>query len=226
MPAPVGIKVVALPQTQYVREVTDKSMIFLHHTGGGSSPYGPIEGWAGTPEQVATSFIIAGRPPSGVSAWRDGQIIQCFSSNYWAYHLGLVQSRMPPKSRTPTELHKASVGIEICNWGFLSKRSSGSYINSVGARVPERDVLDLGCEYRGYRYWHAYTDEQIESVRVLLMFLCERWNIPTAYKGDSMFHYDLRALKGEPGIWTHSSVRKDKTDCSPQPKLIAMLKSL
>ena len=35
-----------------------------------------------------------------------------------------------------------------------------------------------------------------------------------------------RALKGESGVYTHNSVRFDKIDITPQPKMIAMLKSL
>jgi hypothetical protein len=33
-------------------------------------------------------------------------------------------------------------------------------------------------------------------------------------------------LMGDPGVYTHNSVRPDKTDVSPQPKLIDMLKKL
>jgi len=33
-------------------------------------------------------------------------------------------------------------------------------------------------------------------------------------------------LKGENGVLTHNSVRPDKTDVYPNPKLVAMLKGL
>jgi len=33
-------------------------------------------------------------------------------------------------------------------------------------------------------------------------------------------------LKGKAGVFTHNSVRKDKVDVYPHPKLIEMLKSL
>ena len=35
-----------------------------------------------------------------------------------------------------------------------------------------------------------------------------------------------RALKGEKGVFTHNSVRRDKVDIYPHPKMIEMLKSL
>jgi hypothetical protein len=44
--------------------------------------------------------------------------------------------------------------------------------------------------------------------------------------GQSPFELNKEALNGLPGIWTHVNVRNDKFDCSPQPELIAMIKSL
>jgi len=34
------------------------------------------------------------------------------------------------------------------------------------------------------------------------------------------------ALEGHPGIWSHTSVRIDKSDIFPQPELLSMLRSL
>ena len=45
-------------------------------------------------------------------------------------------------------------------------------------------------------------------------------------KGDEAFLLNNDALAGKPGVWTHTNVRKDKFDCSPQDNLIAMIKSL
>jgi len=41
-----------------------------------------------------------------------------------------------------------------------------------------------------------------------------------------MWEVSKKALKGESGIFTHNSIRKDKTDIFPQPEMIQMLKSL
>ena len=40
------------------------------------------------------------------------------------------------------------------------------------------------------------------------------------------FEINADALNGKPGIWSHTSVRKDKSDVHPQDELIAMLKTL
>ena len=38
-----------------------------------------------------------------------------------------------------------------------------------------------------------------------------------------MWDISENALSGQPGIFTHTSVRSDKTDCHPQPELVRML---
>ena len=53
----------------------------------------------------------------------------------------------------------------------------------------------------------------------------EKYNIPLTYNED-IWDVTTRALKGDAGVFTHNSVRYDKIDVTPQPKLIEMLKSL
>lgn len=220
------IKLVDFPDDQYIREETPKKQIYLHHTAGNSNPFGVVEDWARTEERIATSFIIGGKPPKGITQWQDGQLVQCFSSKYWAHHLGIKANAVPPRSRPPLEITKGSIGIEICNWGWVSKRADGKFVNYVGGIMNPDEVIDLGYNYKGYRFWHNYTDAQIQSTKDLILFLCERWGIPRQFKGMEIFDIDLRAFHGETGIYTHNSVRKDKTDIYPHPKIIEMLKSL
>ncbi len=130
------IKMVALPDAQFIKEETPKSMIVLHHTASSASPYGVIEYWATTPERVATHFVIAGAPPPNVTAWYDGQIYQTYSSKYWGWHLGLKEARLPVGSKDSTFLNSHSIGIEICNWGPLEKVGEGRYKSWSGAFVP------------------------------------------------------------------------------------------
>ena len=40
------------------------------------------------------------------------------------------------------------------------------------------------------------------------------------------FELNTDALKGTAGIWSHTSVRKDKSDMHPQMEVTAMLKTL
>jgi len=214
-----------LKADQFLNEEHPKSQIFIHHTAGRSSPYGPVDWWNSNSDRVGTAFVIAGKVKDKDSKWKDGDILQCFSSKKWAYHLGLKPGIFEKFNVPYKSLDKTSVAIEVCNWGYLKKQANGTFMNYVNGLVPVDEVMDLGVEYRGYRYYHKYTDAQIASLRDLLIYLCERYGIPKTYNG-GMFEVNKDALSGKPGIWNHTSVRKDKTDMSPQSKLIDMLKTL
>lgn len=221
------IKMVPFATSQYMDESSPKTQIFVHHTASSPNPFGVVDWWITTPEKVATSFVIGGKPDKS-GKWQDGEILQCFSSAKWAWHLGLKASHLKAggsKASTNTTLNREAIGIEICNWGGLTKTADG-FKTYVGSKVPDDEVIEYPTPYRGYKYYQKYTPAQIQNVKELLQFLCDKWNIPSAYKGDRMFNICAEALQGEPGIWTHTSVRPDKSDCHPQPELIAMLKSL
>jgi N-acetyl-anhydromuramyl-L-alanine amidase AmpD len=218
------ITMVDFPETQYVREETPKTMIHLHHTASSGNPYGVIEYWASTPERVATHFVIAGPPPPGITSWYDGQIFQIYNTRFWGYHLGIGAKHMPRGSKSSTHLNSQAIGIEICNWGPLTRRADGKYLSWTKSFVPEDRVIAL--DYRGFKYFQTYTDSQIRSTKLLMEFLAKARNIPVEFKGMEMFDYTPRAFFGEPGIWTHTSYRRDKSDCHPQPELVKMLQTL
>ena len=203
-----------LSKDQFFDELTDKKQIYLHHTAGGPDAVAVAKYFNKQQGKVATAFIIGNR----------GTIVQCFSSKNWAYHLGLKQEIFTESEVPYKSLDKISVGIEICNYGPLTKRN-GYYYNYVGGKVDYTDVTILDAKYKGHIYWQKYTDEQIESTRQLLVYLCDQYKIPRTYYS-TIFDIDKRALKGESGIFTHNSVRKDKSDIYPCPRMIQMLENL
>ena len=95
----------------------------------------------------------------------------------------------------------------------------------TGTKLHKDRVIELDVPYRGYKYWEKYTPEQIDSVRELLILWRDKYNIDLTYKED-IWSVSKRALAGENGLYTHNSVREDKTDIYPHPDLIAMLKEL
>jgi len=218
-------KIVQVPWTRYEKEETDKKQIVLHHTVSGDGITGDLKTW----EQwraVATAIIID----------RDGTINQLFSSKYWAYHLKAGNSN----------LDKHSIGIELDNWGGLiagdgtimqfGKRRDGSP-NMVHTKVGKYYATygnSVTCPmthypngFRGYKYFEAYTNEQIKAAGELILLWHQRYNIPLDYHED-MWQKSPNALSGTPGVWAHVSYRNPaaKQDAHPQPELIAMLKTL
>jgi hypothetical protein len=215
---------VSFPENQYIKEKHTKLQIYLHHTAGNSDPFAVFKGWESNTERIATCVSIGGKPTSTTSKWQDGEVVQGFSSQFWAYHLGLKESTFQKYNIPYRSLDKISIGIEICNWGQLTLKS-GKFFNYVNRIVPDNEVVELDKPYKGYKYFHAYTDAQIDATKDLLILWKDKYNIPISYNED-IWDITTRALKGESGVFTHNSVRTDKVDVSPQPKLIEMLKSL
>tara|TARA_R110000822_G_scaffold35563_5_gene100232 strand:- start:2642 stop:3301 length:660 start_codon:yes stop_codon:yes gene_type:complete len=211
------------PAIQYYTEEHPKTQIYLHHTAGNADPFGTFNFWASNPIRVATCVTIGGKPKSN-SSWADGEVAQGFSSKYWAYHLGLKTDTFKKEGIVYKSLDKISVAIEICNFGPISFKG-GKYYTYVGSEMSKEEVVELDKPFKGYKLYHAYTDAQIAAVKDLLLLWKEKYKIPLTYNED-IWDVTVRALKGEPGVYTHNSVRSDKSDVSPQPKLIQMLKSL
>ena len=203
-----------LSNDQFLQEEHKKKQIYLHHTAGGGNPIAVAKYFEQKEGKVATAFVIGEK----------GTIVQLFSSKHWAYHLGLKPEVFSDMGVTYQSLDKISIGIEICNYGPL-KKQNGYFVNYVGGRVDRSQVTELNGKYKGHIFWQKYTDAQIESTRQLLVYLCDTYGISKQYF-DSIFDIDKRALKGENGIFTHNSVRHDKSDIYPCPRMIEMLKNL
>jgi len=214
-------------EDQYYREKYTKRQIVLHHTASPndlhsrSSIFSDVNYWLSNKEKVATCCIIAG----------DGIIYKLFPSYFWGHHLG-VKNRVFKEYNIRsinTSLNKQSIGVEIDSAGPLLKvgdkyTPATDYIKNT-FYLTEDQVTTYDTPYRGYKYYQSYTKAQIESLRELLINWSDNYNIPLNYNS-LMWDVSINALKGAPGLWTHTSYRIDKTDCHPQPELITMLKSL
>ena len=218
------IKQIPMKESQYIKEETKKVQIVLHHTAGNSSGPATIKMWdADDRGRIATCVTISGNGLSKDTF--DGEICQAFSSKYWAYHLGIKPDVFRAMKVPYQSIDRIAIGIEICNWGPLRKVGS-KFLNYVNREVPASQVCELEKPYKGHKYYHAYTDAQIESVRQLLVYWSETYVIPLKYNANDMWDVSVNALSAKPGVYTHNSYRRDKTDISPQPKMIAMLESI
>lgn len=252
------------PSDQYIRTEHLKYQIVIHHTvsGGKDDVNNDILYWQRKGERVATSFIIS----------RTGKIFQLFNTNYWAYHLGLkseylkeIQLNNPDFEISSNDLlNKKSIGIELDSWGGLIE-FNGDYYPTImdddgdlQKFYPRENATPLNPSnvllynkqngydkgYRGFYAFEKYTDEQINSLRDLILSIHEKYeNIDLNYNRDIFdIEYDenlnpigsndgaigvsANALSGKSGIWSHSSYRNDKSDCHPQINLIKMLQQL
>lgn len=208
-----------LSSGQYIKQQFEKKQIYLHFTAGGPTARYVISGWDDNDPRIATSYVIDGN---------DGGIYECFNPDYWSFHLGIKGTR--------GKVDKHSIGIEICNWGPLDEKDGKFYgwpakkLDKWLGRyeVKSEDVIKLDEPFRGYKYYHKISDEQIASVKGLLEYLCAYYDIPVNDSFDmSWFDYDESIYKQlKPGIWTHVNVRKDKYDLCPDQRILDMLNSI
>lgn len=218
---------------EYYKEACVKNTIYLHHTAGSYRPDLVIETWdtddtvdekigKKTVRVVGTSFVIGGLSTFSNDASYNGSIYRAFDDMYWAHHLGTVYANN-------RKLNQQSIGIELCNYGPLTKSSNGKYYTYVNTVVPENMVCKLDKPFKGYSYYHCYTDEQLNSLKLLLSHLKQKYpniEMRTPLLTVEGFAINDNSKKAVPGIYSHTNVREDKYDVYPHPKLLKILKEL
>lgn len=211
-----------LKESEYVKGPIKPEYIFLHHTAGWHNPYNVVSAWnRDNRGRIATEFVLGGQSVLGNDNKYDGEIVQAFPEGNWASHLGATGS---------SHMHKNSVGIEVCNFGYIV--SGKTYTGHV---AHESQVVTLKKAFRKFKTWHKYSDKQISQLRDLILFIGNRDSIdvneglPKLIKqnGAKAFDFSPEAFKGGvKGLLSHTNVRKDKFDMFPQQELMDMLVSL
>jgi hypothetical protein len=211
-----------LPQGEYKVGPTTKEYVFLHHTAGWHNPFNCIDQWGRDSRgAVATEFVLGGPSVKGNNEDHDGVMVQTFPEGGYGWHLGKNGSQ---------HMHTHSVGIEVCNFGWI--KDGKTY---AGTRVHESQLVELDKSFRGFKTWHKYSDDQIEALRKWILWIGERDGIDirkglveeVKKKGADGFEFNEDAYYGRvKGMWTHTNTRKDKFDMFPQQELLDMLISL
>lgn len=217
-----------------------KRYIFLHHTAGWNNPYAVISDWNRDARgPIGTQYVIGGPNISTGDPKYDGEIVQCMKDDQFGWHLGIGN----------TAVHRESIGIELCNFGWLTLNGytslkTGKWISKppgkytyTGVRVQDDQVVDLGFDFRGFRYYHRYSDRQLDALRSLLPALSEKHGVDIS-KGlkqrliankdpRKAFEYSDAIRNGtenKTGLYCHSNVIKaGKWDINPQPEMIKLI---
>lgn len=202
---------------QYIGDPQEKSLIILHHTAG-TTAKGAINWWNQTRDRVGTPWVID----------RDGTTYKTFGDDDWAYHLGVTGD--------DDWIEKASVGIEIVSAGRLYKEDRGFIFYPLGKNNPKvftviakEEVIEITGNKRWDGFWHKFTDAQITSVVDLITDILERHPKIKLQKDFTVktLDYDSKVItEKKTGIFSHSTIRKDKVDIFPQPNLIKAISTL
>jgi N-acetyl-anhydromuramyl-L-alanine amidase AmpD len=196
-----------LEDSQYLKQVTAKDKLFVHFTAGGPNAINVIKFWDSDEVRVSTAFVIDGT---------NAKAYECFDPDYWSFHLGI--------KGTNGALDKTSIGIEICAWGPVTEKD-GKFYSYTNKELPANEIYKLDKPFRGYKYFHSVSDAQFHTLELLMDWLITKYNIPVQASFDeSWFEFQKDVVdKRTPGIWTHTTVRKDKSDMYPDKRLIDLL---
>ena len=235
------IKEAHMPKSEYRTTSEKKDWVFIHHTAGWNNPFTTIKNWANDSRgQVATEFCLGGQKIDTGNTEYDGVVVQAFPEGGYGWHLGIGNNIM----------HRASVGIEVNNFGFLTeggyykringiktwiKKTPGKFYTYVGTEAADSQVVELDEAFRGFKHWHRYSDKQIAELKKLLLFIADRDNIdirqglPKLIKEKGAKAFDVCSVsmcQDTKGLWSHTNCRTTKVDMFPQEELIEMLLNL
>ena len=210
-----------MPVGTYFPGPVKKQWIFLHHTAGWEDPYQVADMWARDNRgNVATEFILGGQSVRNGNTKYDGELIQCFPEGGYGWHTGTGNSVM----------HRNSVAIEVCNMGQIV--NGKTYVNTP---ADPSQVVKLAKPFRGFQFWHKYSDAQIETLKQWILFVSQKYGIDPrvglveyvkAKGADGFDVLDLDRANKTPGMYSHTNVLRGKVDMFPQQELIDMLLSL
>jgi hypothetical protein len=161
----------------YYSDPNFKDSIFIHHTGGHHRPDWTIDSWGRDRKESTNkirsgaSYVIGGPDPiNAKNKKHDGKILEAFNSEHWSHHLFI-------KNKSNTFLNQKSIAIEICNYGELTKSTDGEFFTKGNIKIPKGQVEILKDPFKGERYFHSYSDHQIESLRYLILLLAKKHDI-------------------------------------------------
>lgn len=216
------MKVVQTPLSvdQYYPGPQNKRQIVLHHTVSNPlSAKGDIDYWMSDTSRIATYCIIG----------YDGTINRCFPSNAWAHHIGMKMNEIKAMGfkdflNRNEVLNRNSIAIELDSWGGLVE-CDGNYLNAYAKKI-DSNLGVIDCDWRGYKHYQAYSQAQIDALAELLPELMKRYDIPSYGLKDGNYNQRVDAVSGTPGIFSHSSYRRDKSDLYPDERLTRMLNTI
>jgi len=217
-----------LDKGEYLSKPGKNEYCFLHHTAGRENPYKVVDHWnRDTRGRVATEFVVGGQSHKNGEDSNDGIVVQAFPESGYGWHLGKTGSGY---------MNRHSIGIEICSAGYLTETDKGTYKTYFNSTVADSQVLKLDEPFRRKIAWHSYSDKQMEEVKKLLEYIQERDGIDMRiglrqwikkYGPIKAFGFQEDAYYGKvKGLLTHTNVRKDKTDCYPDQRLVDIILSL
>ncbi|MDP9835971.1 N-acetylmuramoyl-L-alanine amidase [Neorhizobium huautlense] len=167
-------------ETSKMGGVLNARFLVIHYTAGASFD-SDLKSLAKDNETKASVHLLIGR---------DGKIAQIVPFNRVAWHAGKSQWG------EISGLNSHSIGIELSNYGVLTKLANGKFVTWFGKEVPDGEVMEAVHERGGpLRGWHTYPQKQLETLISVAHALQARFRFL-----DILGHDDISwARKSDPG---------------------------
>jgi N-acetylmuramoyl-L-alanine amidase len=183
----------------YYMKQLEKKQIVLHYTVGYLK--GDIATLTQHDYHISVPFVIG----------RNGKIYNLFFSGYWAYHLG------PGAIGGNQTQSENTIGIEISNIGGLIKSAAGmeNYYRDTYCREDQYDAY-INEPFRRFDYFATLTDNQYNSLIILLRYLTARYDINRTFLPETDRYFVNNNVPDFNGIVSHVNYRKSgKEDIGP-----------
>jgi len=120
------------------------------------------------------------------------------------------------------EIDKKSISIVLENMGMLYfDNTREAFVNWIDEICDEKMVYER--QWKNYRYWEKYTDQQYDALANLCTNLCKEHKIRLDCVGHNVFDPDAIDFEG---IVTRSNIDSDYTDLNPSFDYQKFLKML
>lgn len=137
--------------------LVDPSLLVMHYTASGGTGEADAKFFQNKGAKASAHFVVD----------RDGTITQCVYTTRKAWHAGVSGWR------GRSNCNDFSIGIEIDNWGILTKRADGTFVSYKGVVIPPHNVVEAKNKRGIHGYWEAYPEAQLEAVLRLSQAICE-----------------------------------------------------
>lgn len=157
-----------LDGAQYINTPADSGpfqaaprLIVIHYTASGGTGLADAKFFERQAKSGASAHVVLGR---------DGIVYQCESFKNIAHHAGRSIWRGVPSCNA------YSIGIEVDNWGILSRRADHTYRSWTGEVVPPENVVLLPHKARTtVDAWEIYPEPQLVVLDDLVRALIETY---------------------------------------------------
>ena len=137
------------------RRAANEITAIIYHYTAGDSQEGTVKQFQARASRVSAHYVIG----------RDGKVVQMVALDQAAWHAGVS------KLAGADGVNGFSIGIEICNFGKLTKKGDKFYSWSGAPYRGPTPIHAAGA------YWEPYTDAQYKSLARLTNALLEKYPI-------------------------------------------------